>query len=117
MLELAIERQDSVAIVRCKGRILFGPDVEKLEEQVRTLLAEISSVVMNLADVNYVDSAGQGALVHLCTTARNAGGNLVLSDVQKRVYDLLAISMLVKVIPVFPTEAEALASFKSASKA
>jgi anti-sigma B factor antagonist len=103
--------QDGVLVLACAGRIVFGEESVALREAVRNAIEANSSVVLNLAEVNYIDSGGLGTLVALYTTARNAGGALKLANLTKRVGDLLQVTKLVSVFEVFPDEASAVHSF------
>jgi anti-sigma B factor antagonist len=69
-------------------------------------------VVLNLHEVNYVDSGGLGTLVSLYTTARNAGGAVKLARVNRRVGDLLQLTKLVTIFEVFDDEEAAAKSFE-----
>lgn len=101
-----------VMVVDCSGRIVFGEESAGLRETVKKLLAQSPKVVLNLREVNYVDSGGLGALVSLFTTARNAGGAVKLASVTRRVVDLLQLTKLVTIFEMFDDEEAAAKSFK-----
>jgi anti-sigma B factor antagonist len=69
-------------------------------------------LVLNLADVPYIDSAGLGEIVRTYTTVSRQGGKLKLLNLTKRITDLLAITKLLTVFETYDTEKDALASFK-----
>jgi len=92
---------------------VFGEESASLRDNVKKLLAGTPKVVLNLRDVNYIDSGGLGTLVSLYTTARNAGGALKLSSLTQRVDDLLQVTKLVTIFEVFENEQAAVQSFKS----
>lgn len=104
--------QDGVMILDCIGRIVFGEESAALRESVKSAISGNSKVVLNLAEVNYIDSGGLGTLVSLYTTARNAGGALKLANLTRRVTDLLQVTKLVSVFEVFPDEQSAIRSFQ-----
>jgi len=79
----------------------------------RALRSGRRKVVLNLAEVPYVDSPGNGAIVRTFTTVSRSGGRLVLLNPRKRVIDLLSITKLLIVYEIFDSESEALASFQS----
>jgi anti-sigma B factor antagonist len=79
---------------------------------VKKLLAQSPKVVLNLREVNFVDSGGLGTLVSLFTTARNAGGAVKLASVTRRVVDLLQLTKLVTIFEMFDDEEAAAKSFK-----
>lgn len=103
---------DGVLVVDCNGRIVFGEESAALRDKVRTALAQSPKVVLNLGEVNYIDSGGLGTLVSLYTTARNAGGALKLARLTDRVGDLLQVTKLVSIFEVFKNEQLAAQSFK-----
>jgi len=103
---------DGIAVVDCAGRIVFGEETAELRDRVRTLIAKGSRVILNLADVTYIDSGGLGTLVALYTTARNAGGSIKLARLTPRVGDLLQVTKLLTVFEVYNSEEEAVDSFR-----
>ena len=68
--------------------------------------------MLNLGEVNYIDSGGLGTLVSLYTTARNAGGAVKLASLSQRVGDLLQVTKLLTIFEVFDDEESAVRSFK-----
>ena len=104
---------DGVTIVDCSGRITLGEGNVILRDTVRDLLAKgQKKIVLNLADVNYIDSSGIGELVSAFTTTKNQGGELKLLKLTKKVHDLLQITKLYTVFDVKDDEAAAIKSFK-----
>jgi anti-sigma B factor antagonist len=112
-LRMSTRSIDGVLIVDCSGRLVFGEESASVRDMVKKLLAQSPSVVMNLHEVNYIDSGGLGTLVSLYTTARNAGGTLKLASLSQRVGDLLQVTKLFTIFEVFATEEEAARSFKA----
>lgn len=108
---------DGILIVDCAGRLIFGEETALLRDQVKSLLTQNARIVLNLADVNYIDSGGLGTLVSLYTTARNAGGGLKLSRLTQRVGDLLQVTKLLTVFDVYNSEDEAVLSFRKGAAA
>jgi anti-sigma B factor antagonist len=109
-LELHDRQTADAAVVDAKGRIVFGPEAELFRAHIKTLLAKQQRIiVVNLSQVTYVDSGGLGALVGVFTSAKSAGSELHLAHANQRVKHLLDITRLIDVIPVYETEAEALA--------
>jgi anti-sigma B factor antagonist len=100
-----------VAIVDCSGRIVLGEETASMRQYVKTLLTQSPHVVLNLPQVNYVDSSGVGTLVSLYTTARGAGGNIKLAGLGTRVKDVLQITKLGTIFEVFDAAENAAASF------
>jgi anti-anti-sigma factor len=89
--------KDGILIVDCVGRIVFGDESSSLRETVKKAIAENNRIVLNLADVSYIDSGGLGTLVALHTTAQNAGGAIKLANLTNRVDDLLQVTKLLTV--------------------
>jgi anti-sigma B factor antagonist len=112
-LRMSTRTVDGVLVVDCSGRVVFGEESASLRDNVKKLLTGTPKVVLNLLDVNYIDSGGLGTLVSLYTTARNAGGALKLSSLTQRVDDLLQVTKLVTIFEVFENEQAAVQSFKS----
>ena len=101
-----------VAVVDLDGRITLGESTGLLRDNLRQLLAQgTRKIVLNMAHVGYVDSAGLGELVGLYTTAKNQGGAVKLLNLQKKLSDLMAITKLHTVFEAFDNEQQAVASF------
>lgn len=115
MLLLKSRRLDDVVIVDLSGKITMGDGTVILRDQIRKMLdGGDRKFLLNLADVDYIDSSGLGELVTSFTTVRNHGGHLKLLNLTRRVQDLLQITKLLTVFEVFNSEAEALKSLRSA---
>jgi anti-sigma B factor antagonist len=103
---------DGVTIVDLSGRITLGEGSVTLKDTVHNLLSKgLKRILLNLGEVNYIDSSGIGALVSALTTAKNQGGELKLLNVTKRVHDLLQITKLHALFDVKNDEAAAVQSF------
>jgi anti-sigma B factor antagonist len=101
-----------VTVLDISGRITLGEGNVALREIVRELADKgHKRVVLNLGEVQYVDSSGVGELVKTHTTLRNQGGQLKLANLSKRVSDLLHMTRLAAVFDIHKDEAAALASF------
>ncbi len=104
-----------VLILDVKGRITLGEGDEILKDKVNSLLNQgQKKIVLNLAEVPYIDSAGLGEIVRTYTTVSRQGGSLKLLSLTKRISDLLAITKLLTVFETFDSENEAVQSFSSA---
>lgn len=103
-----------VSILDLSGKVVLGEGDLQVKERIKDLLADgQQKILLNLAEVNYIDSAGLGSLISSYTTAKRGGGNLKLVNLTKRIQDLLAITKLITVFETFDSEPDALASFKS----
>jgi len=111
-MQTATREIGGVTIVDVTGRITLGEGNVVLREIVRELAeAGRKAVVLNLSEVIYVDSSGIGELVKAHTTIRNKGGQLKLTNLNKRVHDLLEMTRLASVFDIEKDEASALKSF------
>jgi anti-sigma B factor antagonist len=111
-MTLATRDVSGVTIVDLSGKITLGEGGVTLREEVRKLLASGSKkIVLNLGEVNYIDSSGLGELVSAYTAVKNAGGELKLINLTSKVRDLLVITKLVTVFDVKDDEASAVSSF------
>ncbi len=111
-MKLTTREVSGVTIVDLSGKITLGEGGMTLRDEVHKLLAKGSKkIVLNLAEVNYIDSSGLGELVSAYTAVKNAGGELKLLNLTTKVRDLLVITKLVTVFDVKDTEAAAVSSF------
>jgi anti-sigma B factor antagonist len=105
---------DDIVVVDVSGRITLGEGNVMLREIIHDLADKGKTrVVLNLSEVNYIDSSGVGELVKTHTTIHNKGGQLKLANLNKRVYDLLEMTKLSAVFDIQKDEASALKSFRS----
>ncbi len=104
---------NGITVVDISGRITLGEGSAMLREMVRDMIAkEHKHILLNLGDVNYIDSSGIGELVSGFTTVKSSGGELKLLNLTKKVHDLLQITKLYTVFEVHNDERSALSSFK-----
>jgi len=102
-----------VTILDLKGKITLGEGDEALKDRVGNLANQgRRRILLNLADVPYIDSAGLGGVVSTYTTISRQGGQLKLVNLTKRITDLLSITKLLTVFETFDTEDEAIKSFQ-----
>jgi anti-sigma B factor antagonist len=111
-LRMSTRSLEGVLVVDCSGRLVFGEESASLRDMVKHLLVQSPKIVMNLREVNYIDSGGLGTLVSLFTSARNAGGAVKLASLSQRVGDLLQVTKLLTIFEVFDDEETAAKSFK-----
>jgi anti-sigma B factor antagonist len=116
-LKLSVRTVDGIIIVDCKGRIVFGEETASLRDTVRRMIVESKRIVLNLADVNYIDSGGLGTLVALYATAQNAGGSIKLANLTPRVDDVLQVTKLVTIFQIYDSEEAALQSYQKGAAA
>ena len=102
-----------VTVVDIGGRITLGEGSALLRKTIRELLEEQRTLILlNLADVDYIDSSGIGELVSAYTGVKKRGGNLKLLHLTKKVHDLLQLTKLFTVFEVYSDESSALRSYQ-----
>jgi len=111
-MEIAKRTVEDIQILDCKGKITLGEGTMAVRNTVRDIITENGKkIILNLGDVNYIDSSGIGELVSTYTTVTNAGGQLKLLNLTKKIHELLQITKLLTVFQVFEDEKAAIASF------
>ncbi len=117
-MKATVRQVDSVTVVDISGRITLGEGCTQLRELIRDQLTKGNKkLLLNLADVTYIDSSGIGELVSGFTGVARQGGSLKLLNLTKKVHDLLQITKLYTVFDVHDDEAKAIASFEKAAGA
>ena len=102
----------TVDVLDLEGRIVLGEESNSFREKVKSLLAAgKKKIVLNLANVSYIDSSGLGALVATFTTARNQGGTLKLANLGVKFKEVLQVTKLMTVFETYDNEAAAIQSF------
>jgi anti-sigma B factor antagonist len=111
-LEIHQREREGVTIIDLKGRVTVGSEAGALREQIsQDVAAGIRMLVLNLADVDYIDSTGLGALVMTATTLRRSGGNVKLLHLNRRNIILLVMTKLATVFEIFNDEQDAVNSY------
>ncbi len=111
-MKVNIRSEGEVSVVDLSGKITIGEGDVVLRETVETLLKEgHSKIVLNLARISYMDSAGIGELVACYKRSREKGGQLKLLNPSGKVYDLLQLTKLEEIFETFRDEGEAIQSF------
>jgi len=111
-------QRGSVTIVDISGRIVLGEESAALRDLVGDLLnKEHRQILFNLADVNYIDSAGLGSLVAAFTSVRKQKGELKLLNLTNKVHDVMQITKLYTVFDIMNDETESVNSFGQSTAA
>jgi anti-sigma B factor antagonist len=112
-LTIASRDVNGVAVLDLSGRITLGEGSVQLRDAIRGLIAKGSkNILLNMEEVNYIDSSGLGELVSAFTTAKNQQAEVKLLNLTKKVHDLLQLTKLYTVFDIKDDEASAIASFK-----
>jgi len=115
-MEIESRVVEDVVILDLKGKMTLGEGDELLKDKVNSLVhQDHRKIVLNLAAVPYVDSAGLGEIVRTYTTVSRLGGSMKLLNLTKRIHDLLSITKLITVFETFESEDDAVRSFSSAN--
>jgi len=105
---------NGIAIIDLRGRITLGEGSVTVRDTVHDLLSKGQKrILLNLGDVNYIDSSGIGELLSAFIAAKKQGGELKLLNLSKKVHDLLQITKLYTVFDVKDDEAWAVKSFSN----
>lgn len=111
-MKLTLQERGGVVILEPKGKILGGPDATLLKDQLQSLIDSGKvRVVIDLAEVDYMNSTGLGILISTLTTLRKANGELKLANVTEKIQSLLTITKLVTVFDDYESVDEAVATF------
>ncbi len=117
-LTTKVREVGGVTIVDLNGKITLGENTGSLRAEMHSLLSHgVKNIVLNFADVGYVDSSGLGELVGAYTTAMNAGGSLKLLNLQDKMRGLMQVTKLYTIFPVFEDEKAAVTSFGQSAAA
>ena len=113
-IDFSTRQSDGITIVDLKGRITLGEGSVTLRDMVHNLLSKGQKrILLNLGDVNYIDSSGIGELVSAFTAAKKQDGEVKLLNLTKRIHDLLQVTKLYTVFDVKDDEALAVESFSA----
>jgi anti-sigma B factor antagonist len=115
-LDIADHVSDGVRVLELSGVIKLGDSVHLLRSRLKEMLNNgDAQLVLDMARVRYVDSAGLGALVAALTTARNQGGNMKFARVAQQFREQLIVTKLVTVFELYDSVEKALQSFAASS--
>lgn len=112
-MKLSSREQDGVVILEPKGKIMGGPDATALKESIRDYVNDGKRrVVIDLADVDWMNSTGLGIMISCLKTVKEADGELKLSNVTDKIKSLLTITKLVTVFDAYDSTDEAITAVK-----
>jgi anti-sigma B factor antagonist len=111
-LEIEPRDREGITILELKGRITMGDEVTSFRQQVRALAqTPDSKVILNMQQVDYIDSTGLGAIVMGSSAVRGAGGTIKLVNLNRRNVELLVATKLATIFEIFNDEQDAVNSF------
>ena len=109
---------DGVTVIALSGRIILGEESNALREKLKSLATSgTSKIVLNMAEIDYIDSSGLGTLVAAHLSAQNAGAAVRLCNLGHKFNEVLQLTKLMTVFDVYDTEAAAVASFSTSRAA
>lgn len=111
-LRMTDREVSGVTVIDLEGRIVLGEESNSFRERVKSLLAAgKKKIVLNLANVSYIDSAGLGTLVATFHSARSQGATLKLANLGQKFKEVLQVTKLMTVFDTYDNEAAAIQSF------
>lgn len=111
-MKLTDREQDGIVILEPKGKIMGGPDASLLQDKLYEFIEkDKKKVIIDLAQVEWMNSTGLGILISGLTTLKNNNGKLKLANVTEKIHSLLVITKLVTVFEAYDTIDEAISSF------
>lgn len=112
-MKIEKRKHGNVTILDLKGKILFGDGIEELRQSINGALKDKEKqLVLNFAEVPYLDSTGLGEVVRSYTTLKKEGGTVKIANLSNKVKDLMMVTKLITVFETFENENEAVKSFK-----
>jgi len=111
-LNLDVSKSGSVAVVHCRGRIVFGEEADELRRVVLNLLTETPRIVMNLAWVDHIDSCGLGTLVASFISTRHREAEIKFAGLSPRARRVLMVTHVDRLFKVYDSTEEAIKSFR-----
>ena len=111
-MEIQQREQNGIVILELSGKIIGGPDATLFNDKLHDLIESgKNKVIADLSQVDWMNSSGLGILISALTTIRNSGGDLKIANAPEKIKNLLTITKLVNVFPIYDTIEEAIASY------
>ena len=101
----------AVQVVRCDGRIVYGPETDLLRQTCSEHFDQHNKLVLDLSHATHIDSSGVGAVVGLMVSARKRGGDLRVVHPGAKVKEVLKLTHIFELLQVFESAEAAIASF------
>jgi anti-sigma B factor antagonist len=111
-MKIEKRKKGDVVILDLKGKILIGEGIDVLRDSINNTISEQETkVLLNFAEVPYLDSTGLGEVVRSYTSIKKAGGVVKIVNLTNKVKDLLSVTKLITVFETFEDEDKAIKSF------
>jgi anti-sigma B factor antagonist len=113
-LRMTDREVDGVSVVELDGRIVLGEESTSFREKLKSLISEgKKKIVLNMAEIKYIDSSGLGTMVAAHLSAKNRGASVRLCHLGQKFHEILQVTKLLTVFDLYDTEAAAVSSFQS----
>ena len=107
-----VTERDGVVIISLSGKIMGGPEAGQINDQINNLIdAGKIRIIIDLKQVEWMNSSGLGILIGAITTLRNNGGKMILANVSERIENLLKITKLISVFEIEKDVDKAITAF------
>jgi anti-sigma B factor antagonist len=114
-LRMETRVEDDVIVLHCAGRLVYGDEAAAFSDRIKNLLFGTRQIVVNLSEIEYIDSGGLGTLVGLLATTRNRHGEIKLVNPNQRVIDLFRRTRLQAVFKSYESDEKAVAAFREST--
>ncbi|HTA59973.1 MAG TPA: STAS domain-containing protein [Candidatus Baltobacteraceae bacterium] len=109
---------EGVTILALSGRIVLGEESNALREKLKSLAAGgTTKIVLNMSEIDYIDSSGLGTLVAAHLSVKNAGASVRLCNLGHKFNEVMQLTKLITIFDVYDTEAAAVSSFTTSRAA
>ena len=115
-MQLGLERVDDILIVTVPGPVLDAVRADEFKRAIYPLLTDETKAVLNIAELDLVDSSGLGAFIACVKTARAANGDLKVCGMTKQVRWLFDLLRMHTICGLFDTKEEAIESFRTVAQ-
>jgi len=116
-LHLDVSRTEDIAIVRCRGRIVFGEESDELRALILSLLNETKKIILNMAWIAHIDSSGLGTLVSSFISARHRGAEIKFAALSPMARRVLTGTHIDQLFEIYDSTEEAITSFQDRPRA
>ena len=110
-LNLDISMTKDIAVVQCRGRIVFGEEADELRRVILDLLTKTQRIVLNFAWIENLDSSGLAVLVGSLVSARHRGAEIKLTALGPRPRQVLTATRVDRLFEVYDSDDQAVKSF------
>jgi len=116
-LNLEASKTKGIAVVRCRGRIVFGEEADELRRVILGLLNETNRIVLDFAWIDFIDSSGLGVLVASLISARHRGAEIKIAALGRTARQVLRTAKVERLFGVYDSTDDAIKSFHPDSEA